>query len=749
MVCRCFIWLILSSAWFAWASKNDEGVCKDNGGSDCGEEWIPANGVFQVDVQRTLKGSDARWEHRLFETHGGGHHVTQCDEIHIFNETSGGVLHRFKILEGPQDPLMVSRFAYQDVGFTKDYLFFIDHQGDSQNVHGTWLVGDKLGEDSGKLFLKPTLSVVVPVNTLAGDGGPLMDVGQWTVLRKSGWVKRDEIKSKCVDGKVEGWVLSAKYRDRTNKASADSKPPRDVGQLHSTLLVQTERGKLHKLQMHHSSALRKAPTGPFIPFMHLDADTGQWLPFIEEELKPDRMVKKGQPYFLQSLTGAPSCVGVAVGLEWLDTAYRVFFHCTDMNVGNERYAYVGWDGWAAEDQVTKDVLDTVSVNRLEAAPLHLEKVAAMKALANAKSGDYFWVFYSHQHDGRKTVSEMLMKCTAGGSPANVTQFSFWAPDRNVIMRTDHADYFTRRVVFHSTSENLLLYETTPAHGSVRGKIRELALLSVSPMGDDPVRWIVGYLQRVDGAFGGLPSCFLYHGALGLPPQFVYAAEILCVFMGHKLAVMVQVDSVSESQTKFPLVNELMHAGLDAINFYNSPESLSPGPQGVHRVRRGIGLLHDDLGTDEIVLDLDVRSFSYANEKTIVLYRPYKGTRVVEALRPHGKAQALHIVPYVDEEKDKNNRNKVDVSEEQYRNSFWNGWVLGYPLRFIESYVVTIGGEDIPTARRMQLHKLMSETVKEAEREGDGMPLIKAGNTHDILSEVLPFYRPEKPPFLRL
>jgi len=130
------------------------GVCKD--GEDCEAHLTPpGNGVFTSDVQLSDKLSHRR--ERLFRTFEGVHHVVDCEAVTLFNTTDGSVLY------GPMAQMEGREAVNHRLGWEDGrgrYLFFMPRSGaDTDSFHGTWLVGDRLGVDSGTLFLKPKVRI--------------------------------------------------------------------------------------------------------------------------------------------------------------------------------------------------------------------------------------------------------------------------------------------------------------------------------------------------------------------------------------------------------------------------------------------------------------------------------------------------------------------------------------------------------------------------------------------------------------
>lgn len=110
-------------------------------------------------------------------------------------------------------------------------------------------------------------------------------------------------------------------------------------------------------------------------------------------------------------------------------------------------------------------------------------------------------------------------------------------------------------------------------------------------------------------------------------------------------------SPSESQWKFPLVRELSQAIIASKN-----------------------LLGDQL-------DVKYDVFKYNSDETLIIYRTNR-TWVADTLVPYRQAQALHPLPYPDTSR------LFEDNKLQIFNSAWNGFTLGYPEYFVESYCET-------------------------------------------------------------
>jgi len=112
--------------------------------------------------------------------------------------------------------------------------------------------------------------------------------------------------------------------------------------------------------------------------------------------------------------------------------------------------------------------------------------------------------------------------------------------------------------------------------------------------------------------------------------------------------MIQYTSSSDHQWKFPLVSELSQAIIHAKVFLGDK------------------------------LDIDYRIHVYRESETLIFYRRHR-SYLVDYLLPFNQSQALHPMPYP------NDDNPKSDWEKQIYNSWWNGYVLGYPSRFVDSY----------------------------------------------------------------
>lgn len=206
---------------------------------------------------------------------------------------------------------------------------------------------------------------------------------------------------------------------------------------------------------------------------------------------------------------------------------------------------------------------------------------------------------------------------------------------------------------------------------------------------------------------GLSSCFHYHAGVGLPRPLVYAAELVCLLIGAKGVVMLQYDTPSEHQWKFPAVHDLV---------------------GRFEIARA---LHPEL-------DLHSKVNVYRTERSLLFYRAGAATHAA-MLRPEGKAQALHVTPYVDAQSRREEGGVDDqrLMLDQVFNSWWNGHALGYPSFLVQSYCRDLGKDVATDVKEAEMNRAERLFNAHFEASGELRPrTVAIGNFPDILDAVM-------------
>ena len=145
--------------------------------------------------------------------------------------------------------------------------------------------------------------------------------------------------------------------------------------------------------------------------------------------------------------------------------------------------------------------------------------------------------------------DVLLECVAKSDTKIL--FKYYISDRRGAMRqtvlSRDTGYFTyiigSNVSNKKTSRKPFLLDETFT------KIQASAVFFI---GTDVLGYIRNYLKYKENLSNGLSSCYMYHGAVTLPLQLVYAAEIVCVLTGAKPLAMVRYSLPSLHLYFFPL-----------------------------------------------------------------------------------------------------------------------------------------------------------------------------------------------------
>ena len=105
-----------------------------------------------------------------------------------------------------------------------------------------------------------------------------------------------------------------------------------------------------------------------------------------------------------------------------------------------------------------------------------------------------------------------------------------------------------------------------------------------------------------------------------------------------------------------------------------------------------------------LFDVEIAKYKYRKDESLVLYRKNR-TYVAESLLPYKESQALHPIPYSDI-----NNPKSDW-EKQIYHAWWNGYMLGYPVRFVESYCIAFNNGLTKNEKVVQMDLAKEDAIK--------------------------------------
>lgn len=307
---------------------------------------------------------------------------------------------------------------------------------------------------------------------------------------------------------------------------------------------------------------------------------------------------------------------------------------------------------------------------------------------NINVDEWVWLFYSHV-DKDTLIEEkqkVLLRCIR--KDLSITLFRFYPNDRVEIMKQT---VMSRELEFFTLNSTEGIITMTDNLGF------SVKILGAVFIGNDVLSYIKNYLLDKEGQFGDMSSCFMYHASVLIPDPLVYAAEILCLLIGSKPVTMIQFTSSTDQQWKFPLVTELSQAILHAKAFVGDK------------------------------FDIDYRIHEYRDAETLILYRRHR-SYLVDYLLPFNKSQALHPMPYPD------NDNPLSDWKKQIYNSWWNGYVLGYPSRFVDSYCESFHNGLQYEDKKIQINKAKIDVKKHFNDNHRAAVEIKYGLDKPVVEE---------------
>ena len=313
---------------------------------------------------------------------------------------------------------------------------------------------------------------------------------------------------------------------------------------------------------------------------------------------------------------------------------------------------------------------------------------------NIDVGEWVWLFYSNinKRDLIEEKKKVLLKCIKKDS--SNTLFRFYPNDRLEIMKQTVMSRELEFFKLHSDGKGLKSDANIVMKDNHDYSINILGAVFI---GNNVVNYIRKYLSDKEGKFGDMSSCFLYHASVLIPDPLVYAAEILCLLIGSKPATMIQFTSTTDHQWKFPLVTELSQAIIYAKT-----------------------LMGDKF-------DIDYRIHEYRESETLIFYRRHR-SYLVDYLLPVNQSQALHPMPYPDSD------NPAPDWEKQIYNSWWNGYVLGYPSRFVDSYCESFHNGLELENKKIQINKAKNDVKKHFIHHKKEAVEIKYGLDKPVLDE---------------
>ena len=399
----------------------------------------------------------------------------------------------------------------------KYFLFFVNNV----KPFGTWLVGDRIGVDSGVAYMRPEVHSLVPVDIETANA-------KWNCLKDGKWIVENEMEMVVVE---EFDVKRVQYHSISY--FSDRKMSESV--ILSSPLQEIEEERFQFLPS--LSAPLPDPASSMKYPVYWNVQSNQWTPFVVSFSipigSPVRLIESSSDDQSDDNVAYTNKIVHLVGHESSDNGWRLFLREADKDGGAELEIMI---------TLTNSGLDSKynikSLNKLNR-KTHVKKIN--KKVMGFDIGTFSWIFF-HAEPGTigenkylaVTTGDFVLKCVGKSLKQRKEKylFEYHHSHRRVAM--------DRSVLSYTTS--LVSAEWNPDINSLEWFLDGSPLIidALFALDPDPVTWLRNYLIAHEGYLSpGLSSCFMYHGGLSMPQQLIYAAEMVCVLIGSKPMTMVR------------------------------------------------------------------------------------------------------------------------------------------------------------------------------------------------------------------
>ena len=436
------------------------------------------------------------------------------------------------------------------------YIFFLSNT----EPHGTWLLGDQLGVDSGIAYLRPDVHTLVPVDMESAKTS-------WSFLKDGKWVVESEVRvvvgepgytqsgeSDSDGGVTEGIVDRVQYHSISYYVQEVCTP---------SILLMTPINTVQAMDstqfFHFSSALTlPLPQGSWrldqYP-LFWNLQTKEWtsltLDFVIPRGTPVRLIEnknkntdEGDDSTSKSKSGtdlmqkrdkeqgSSSQIVQLVGNEQEGNGWRLFLRVAGKDAGSalEMKLSLSKTGLPSHFKIK-----SLKKNHMNS---HVKK--QNQKIMLLEEGSYLWLWF---HAEPRTVGEssyltlasgdFLLKCIGKSATPGAERYV-------VEYHYSHRRVALERSVLSLTT-SLITATWNQDINALEWSLDGAPLLvdAIFTLGPDPVSWLRDYLMAHENFLApGLSSCFMYHGGLSMPQQLIYAAEVVCVLIGAKPMTMV-------------------------------------------------------------------------------------------------------------------------------------------------------------------------------------------------------------------
>jgi hypothetical protein len=407
----------------------------------------------------------------------------------------------------------------------KEYLSFVD-----QGTHGTWIVGVEPGVDSGYVYLKPSFPTLVPADATS-------ETVSWHWNLKSKWTELPEMKLTCLDLDTEKTSSSGAFYEVEYWDVAS-------GGMQESILSLANK----------EYSLLTVSENKWVKVTDLDTicELGGAVSITRRNNGNRNTLSK----MARLVNSEHSSNGWRVTLRFAED----FETKQDADASDEALFNIAYDG----------VIDDYEIKKLSKQEKERSTLNMISEVSNVNTGDFVWIWVEDwkyvPKEGASALTlpppptistvqrtEVLLECISHSQVRNTWSFRFHFTDRRLAMAQTMLSVDTDLYVIAINNSSSAV-KVTFEESSNRNYSLAVDMSGLVVIGSDPVSFLRKYIRDKEGVLSpDVSSCYLYHAAVSVPQQFVYALEIVCVLMGAKPATMVSTEILRYTEVKIFLM----------------------------------------------------------------------------------------------------------------------------------------------------------------------------------------------------
>lgn len=377
------------------------------------------------------------------------------------------------------------------------YIFYLTPEESHSAPYGTWLVGSTIGVDSGMAFLKPKHATAVAVSS--SDSWNYHDGASWKPFPLP--IKNSHVVSLSVAS--VSMLHSMQRTEMTSSYVLWKLPDLGIASHLSTLL--------------RSLGITSSPPSASDHYpVYWDAASSTWTSFVVSHAVP-------YAYPLLALAShSQSEEDVAIyhliADEFYSSYWRLFLRSSD--AGDEVTYTLHFSPDGVFDPDEKKSIKLVSLSSYDQA---IYNEYTTQRLDSVAAGDYIWLWQRTSN----SIESLFLRAAYVNDSAIV--FHIYPTHRTELLQRSQLQHATELLVARAEYDGYGFYRDSEA-------VDVISLFHIPLV----TSWLYQHLTVHEGFVADdISSCFLYHAAVVMPEQLVYAAEMMCLLMGAKSVSMVK------------------------------------------------------------------------------------------------------------------------------------------------------------------------------------------------------------------